>query len=199
MKALVADVQMDHLMDAIRVYGKRPDYVNERSIRSILQSALSESANPLQALSDDEIRMLWVDFGGWSHECPFDFARGLLAHASRVAPCHEPPSDAELLEVAREETEIYGEGATVLDLETMLRVLRSVARRFAIGAAAASDDARDAIRYRWLRSRNLDAINRGGVFAGRTPDNVVLNGDDLDRAVDGARPAEPKDEEDDDD
>lgn len=39
-------------------------------------------------------------------------------------------------------------------------------------------------RYRWLRSRNLDAISEGGVFAGMTPKNVVLNGDDLDAAID---------------
>lgn len=44
--------------------------------------------------------------------------------------------------------------------------------------------ARDAARYRWLRDRDLDTIDKGGVFAGRTPDNVVLNGEDLDRAVD---------------
>lgn len=39
-------------------------------------------------------------------------------------------------------------------------------------------------RYRYLRERNLDAISKGGVFAGKTPDNVVLNLDDLDRAID---------------
>lgn len=44
--------------------------------------------------------------------------------------------------------------------------------------------ARDAARYRWLRERDLDTIDKGGVFAGSTPDNVVLNGEDLDRAVD---------------
>ncbi|HBD90228.1 MAG: hypothetical protein A2092_15770 [Rhodobacteraceae bacterium GWE1_64_9] len=42
----------------------------------------------------------------------------------------------------------------------------------------------DAARYRWLRTRNLDAISAGGVFAGKTPENVVLNGDDLDAAID---------------
>lgn len=45
----------------------------------------------------------------------------------------------------------------------------------------------DADRYRWLRSRDLDTIAKGGVFAGKTPQNVVLNEDDLDRAVDEAR------------
>lgn len=49
-----------------------------------------------------------------------------------------------------------------------------------------ADDARDAARYRWLRSRDLNTIAEGGVFAGRTPENIVLNGEALDRAVDEA-------------
>jgi hypothetical protein len=44
----------------------------------------------------------------------------------------------------------------------------------------------DAERYRWLRNRNLDAIKNGGVFAGMTPSNVVLNGEDLDLEIDAA-------------
>jgi hypothetical protein len=44
----------------------------------------------------------------------------------------------------------------------------------------------DAARYRWLRDRDLDVIHHGGVFAGMTPQNVVLNGADLDAAVDAA-------------
>jgi hypothetical protein len=44
----------------------------------------------------------------------------------------------------------------------------------------------DATRYRYLRARDLDAIAAGGVFAGKTPENVVLNEDDLDQAVDAA-------------
>lgn len=44
----------------------------------------------------------------------------------------------------------------------------------------------DAGRYRWLRSRDLDAISKGGVFAGMTPDNLVLNEDTLDREIDAA-------------
>lgn len=47
-------------------------------------------------------------------------------------------------------------------------------------------DARDAARYRWLRGRNLDAISAGGVFAGMTPANVVLNGKDMDASIDAA-------------
>lgn len=44
----------------------------------------------------------------------------------------------------------------------------------------------DAARYQYLRSRDLDTIHIGGVFAGRTHENVVVNGDDLDVAIDWA-------------
>ncbi|WP_282076339.1 hypothetical protein [Epibacterium ulvae] len=53
------------------------------------------------------------------------------------------------------------------------------------GIAPDADLAKDAARYRWLRDRNLDTIDRGGVFAGLTPENVVLNGEDLDLHIDG--------------
>lgn len=42
----------------------------------------------------------------------------------------------------------------------------------------------DAARYRFLRERDLDTITKGGVFAGMTPINIILNGDDLDAAID---------------
>ena len=48
----------------------------------------------------------------------------------------------------------------------------------------------DAARYRWLRSRDLETVYDGGVFVGKTPDNVVLNFEDCDRAVDAAMMAE---------
>ncbi|MCE8459550.1 hypothetical protein, partial [Rhodovulum sulfidophilum] len=41
-------------------------------------------------------------------------------------------------------------------------------------------------RYRWLRSRDLETIHTGGVFAGKTPENIALNLEDLDRAIDFA-------------
>lgn len=43
---------------------------------------------------------------------------------------------------------------------------------------------RAAARYYHLREKDLNAINSGGVFAGLTPDNKVLNGADLDAAID---------------
>ncbi|TXG96519.1 MAG: hypothetical protein E6R08_09300 [Nevskiaceae bacterium] len=49
----------------------------------------------------------------------------------------------------------------------------------------------DAGRYRWLRSRDLETISKGGVFAGLTPDNLVLNEETLDHAIDAAM-AKPK-------
>jgi hypothetical protein len=50
--------------------------------------------------------------------------------------------------------------------------------------APMDDVRRDAERYRKLRSADINAVHEGGVFAGLTPDNVVINGEDLDIAVD---------------
>jgi hypothetical protein len=50
--------------------------------------------------------------------------------------------------------------------------------------APMDDVRRDAERYRKLRAADINAIHKGGVFAGLTPDNVVINGEDLDIAVD---------------
>lgn len=54
-------------------------------------------------------------------------------------------------------------------------------------ASAEDENALFAARYRFLRERDLETISQGGVFAGMTPDNVVLNGEDLDQAVDAGR------------
>lgn len=51
--------------------------------------------------------------------------------------------------------------------------------------------AADAARYQWLRSQDINSIDKGGIFAGQTPQNLVLNGEDLDRAIDLARGASP--------
>jgi len=56
---------------------------------------------------------------------------------------------------------------------------------------------RDAARYRYIRNRrtcNAD-IAAGGIFAGRIPENLILGGEDLDRAIDVQLGMElPKDE-----
>ncbi|MCO2384226.1 hypothetical protein [Pseudomonas aeruginosa] len=45
---------------------------------------------------------------------------------------------------------------------------------------------KDAARYQWLRERDLETIRQGGVFAGMTPENIVLNLEHLDAAIDAA-------------
>lgn len=67
--------------------------------------------------------------------------------------------------------------------KSIFRMAQAHAR---LAAPQAQADARDAERYRWLRSRDLETICQGGVFAGRTPQNVILNEEDLDEAVDAA-------------
>lgn len=41
-------------------------------------------------------------------------------------------------------------------------------------------------RYKFLRARDLDTIDIGGIFVGVVPDNLVINENDLDAAVDAA-------------
>lgn len=42
----------------------------------------------------------------------------------------------------------------------------------------------NAYRYLVLRQADVDTIQNGGLFAGLTPDNLVINGEDLDRRTD---------------
>lgn len=44
----------------------------------------------------------------------------------------------------------------------------------------------DARRYRFLKNADIHAVYSGGLFAGKTPDNIVLNGSDLDEEIDKA-------------
>ncbi|AVS75644.1 hypothetical protein [Paracidovorax cattleyae] len=67
------------------------------------------------------------------------------------------------------------DGATIEVWDTVSEIAHSI------------NQAEYAARYEWLRSRDLDAIHQGGIFAGKTPDNVVLNGADLDAAIDAER------------
>lgn len=45
---------------------------------------------------------------------------------------------------------------------------------------------KDAQRYRFLRDVDVDTIERGGVFVGVTPANLIVTGVDLDKHVDAA-------------
>jgi hypothetical protein len=47
----------------------------------------------------------------------------------------------------------------------------------------AKDEA-DLRRYRFLRNADIDAIHNGGIFAGKTPENIILTGADLDSEID---------------
>ena len=43
---------------------------------------------------------------------------------------------------------------------------------------------KDVRRYQYLRCADIDSVYKGGIFVGRTPDNIVINGEDLDVAID---------------
>jgi len=66
-------------------------------------------------------------------------------------------------------------------------IMREIRPVYAEQPAPVADALRkNAERYQWLRERDLETILCGGVFAGQTPNNVVLNGEDLDTAIDAA-------------
>lgn len=91
---------------------------------------------------------------------------------------HEPagePTDEQLHELARV-CAVPGHATMINHLAFGRLVLARHARRAMENAYAR--------RYRYLRERPLDSIKAGGIFVGRTPENQVINGLDLDRDVD---------------
>lgn len=67
------------------------------------------------------------------------------------------------------------------------RAIRDLKTSSTQGDVASNVDAdvkTDAIRYRHLRHKDVDTIYSGGVFAGQTPQNYVLNKEDLDQTID---------------
>jgi hypothetical protein len=75
------------------------------------------------------------------------------------------------------------------DLKPVPRQITECATLLRALDALAEENARfwaDAMRYNYLRERDLDTLQKGGVFAGMTPKNVVLNGANLDHEVDAA-------------
>ncbi|MFY9960569.1 hypothetical protein [Pseudomonas sp.] len=75
-------------------------------------------------------------------------------------------ADADLLRTD-ERYLLLADPATVLSLIAEVKALR-----------------RDAERYQVLRQADIDTIENGGLFAGLTPDNLVINGHDLDVRTD---------------
>lgn len=76
------------------------------------------------------------------------------------------------------------------NMETLAEELTKFSAMAPVAAPAApaadAETVKKAARYDFLHSRDLSTIEFGGVFAGRTPDNVVLNGQDLDAAIDAS-------------
>lgn len=64
----------------------------------------------------------------------------------------------------------------------------------AIEVVMASTELKDAQRYRYLRNADVEAIHKGGIFAGQTPQNLVINEEDLDIAIDTAMKSTPSDD-----
>lgn len=114
-----------------------------------------------------------------------------LQAAAPNAPLYDPREVAFSAQPAAQGLEARGRDLAnrEQELHITIDVLGRMFQGRAVGNAA---DACDAARYRWLRSRDLETISQGGVFAGMTPENVILNGEDLDEAVDAAIAAQAK-------
>lgn len=80
-------------------------------------------------------------------------------------------------------------GAEAIHVSTIAAIANAA---FAAHPTQQGLDALDAARYRWLRERDLETVHKGGVFAGMTPENYVINGVDLDAAIDAAIAAQAK-------
>lgn len=70
--------------------------------------------------------------------------------------------------------------------EKSLEGLGDLAKLLAAKDARIAELERDAERYQYLRNADVKVITKGGIFAGKTPDNIVMNGDDLDNEIDAA-------------
>lgn len=88
---------------------------------------------------------------------------------------------------------LVSQNPRAIGIVTIARAIRQLDEDMGFALAPCDKDmaaqSRDAARYRFLRSRDLDTIGKGGVFAGLTPDNMVLNEEHLDAAVDVAMAA----------
>ena len=120
-----------------------------------------------------------------------------LQHAADTAEAHARENVALRAEIVRIKKELsFAYKTAEHNFAQYQNANDELQRRPAISSVAEAEIAKlraeverlekDAERYRWLRSRDLDTIVEGGVFAGKVPDNVVLNGDDLDAAIDAA-------------
>lgn len=124
-------------------------------------------------------------------DCPGRFGAGKTRTPVQAAtPVAKVPADQELEAVlhwrGKHAQAIRERNALQLLLNERDEQLTSLEqRRYAEQQAREAAEC-NAARYRWLRGRNLETIHQGGVFAGKTPENMVINGVDLDNAIDAA-------------
>ncbi|RDI25198.1 hypothetical protein DFR41_104255 [Pseudacidovorax intermedius] len=102
----------------------------------------------------------------------------VAVQVARATERHEPSG-----EPTREDLNALARACAVPGHATMIDHLAFGRLVLARHARQAMENAY-ARRYLYLRERPLDSIAGGGLFVGRTPENQVINGEDLDRAVD---------------
>ncbi|WP_186145961.1 rod-binding protein [Burkholderia gladioli] len=136
-----------------------------RIYQEMLDAAPAAPAAPVEDVAPNVVEAIAEQWDGCMYAAPgidIDIGEAIRAAAKRLDTAPAAPV------------------APVADNETTMQECVSVLLDRTEAAEA------DAFRYRFLRDRPLDTIKAGGVFAGMTPENVVLNGADLDAAIDAA-------------
>ena len=180
-------------VQALARYGKAGDaFWSRNGLRATLATQPAASAEP-----SDEDAAKFADQHGMYYDQDASIAgahaRALLSRYGRPAGDAQPVRWVHTLHSEHDDPiaeKVTGTpknpfGKPRIDYDPAYRVTSEPLYAAPV-AAQKADDSRDAERYRWLRERDLDVIVDGGVFAGKVPDNVVLNGIDLDSAIDAA-------------
>lgn len=150
----------------------------------------------------DANKLVRAEFEAWAHKSPANLAKDAAGgyqsatvafawRAVQAATQRQQERISYVEKVADDAIELGNQQAIrIAELEAQVQALSldAFAKDASIGHLSRLVDAErsDAARYQWLRERDLETISHGGVFAGKTPDNVILNGEELDRAIDAA-------------
>lgn len=113
-----------------------------------------------------------------------------LAEACSQALCDKSAAEAIIAGLEAENAQLRNSGLDrIIALEAERDALKAdLAAYMGIANAEAGEAEalrKNAARYLWLRAQPVEAVQEGGLFVGLVPNNIVINGDDLDHMVDG--------------
>lgn len=153
-----------------------------RGSKPLRSVELVDRAHVTRLLAENKRLDLMVAQGDYNRDATVIALRAELSELKAAQPQGEPV--AEIVSKFGD-PEAFGE-REMIALKDISKLPYGT-KLYASPPAAVADALRkDAERYKWLRERDLETLHCGGVFAGQTPDNIVLNGETLDEAIDAA-------------